>query len=617
MLDEAPPLVLARRWPPRSWPSCAPGERARSQGELSPAEVARFPGVIESLDLRRTLTAERGTELVGLLDRALDSWTGMRRAEGEHLRADLERSLREISAGTERLADLAQTAKEAARPGWRRSAGAGRRAGARRGPLVPGGGAAGGARRRQRGAGAAAQPSRPGRGDAGAGGAVRQAARFPGQELLREPTPSAQGRQRGHGPGGGGPQGGDRAFASRYRTLSDRVPSLIVVSAPVRGREEHHPGTRPGRPARPALLGLAHDSQPRPQERDGVHYHFVTRPASRRWSRRTASWSGQRFTAAYGTGRREYLSAVEEGYDLVLDIDVQGARQVRARQPGGGERLHHAAVVFRSSSGACATAEWMTLLSSERRLAAARAEIAAHVEYDYLVVNEKVEQSVADLTAINRAARLGRWSWFRALAGCSSHSRRGDACVAPARREQKGLEEKQRVELFLLLSYAARPPPDPRTTFRALILTILRSPASAMTARLSASLPVLLFSSRGATHASPYESDWSTRRARGPPDQRRSRAGLYDGGQVRHALFHLLVDHQVVVLHVSGDLRRARPACARGQKRHPSAVAQARSSSRKRRRHDEDAHAAGCRARTARALHVDVQDQVVPFFHGA
>jgi len=139
---------------------------------------------------------------------------------------------------------------------------------------------------------------------------------------------------------------------------------------------------------------------PRPGERDGVDYRFVARDAfaelveSGRMLEH-AEVHGER----YGTPRENLDRARSRGAHLLLDIDVQGARQVRAAVPGAvsvfvvppsGDRI-----VERLRRRGSETSEQL-----ERRLAAARAELAAVTEFDYLVVNDDLPAAVAAIRAV-------------------------------------------------------------------------------------------------------------------------------------------------------------------------------------------------------------------------
>ena len=115
----------------------------------------------------------------------------------------------------------------------------------------------------------------------------------------------------------------------------------------------------------------------------------------------------QVFTRRYGTGWRAVQRQLDEGLDVLLDIDVQGGLQIR-------EKLPNAVLIFllppsmeelrrRLVNRAEDTAD-----AIELRLAKARIEIAQSQAYDYLVVNDDFDQAELDLRAIIRAHHIGR-----------------------------------------------------------------------------------------------------------------------------------------------------------------------------------------------------------------
>ena len=143
-------------------------------------------------------------------------------------------------------------------------------------------------------------------------------------------------------------------------------------------------------------------------ERDGVDYNFVSRGLFEDMARRgdLLEWADV-FGNLYGTGRLATETLLAGGRDVLLVIDVQGARQVReaARDcvsvfllPPSFQDLE-ARLRGRSQDGEAAI---------ERRLRTARDEIAAVIEYDYVTVNDDLERCVSDLAAIVRAERLRR-----------------------------------------------------------------------------------------------------------------------------------------------------------------------------------------------------------------
>jgi guanylate kinase len=109
----------------------------------------------------------------------------------------------------------------------------------------------------------------------------------------------------------------------------------------------------------------------------------------------------------YGTSRAELLQAESEGVDLVLDLDVQGARQVR-------DRLEDAVSVFilppsrQELEGRLRGRGKDDEAAIARRLLAAREEISLYYTYDYVLVNDDLEATVLDLKSVIRAARRRR-----------------------------------------------------------------------------------------------------------------------------------------------------------------------------------------------------------------
>ncbi len=184
---------------------------------------------------------------------------------------------------------------------------------------------------------------------------------------------------------------------------------LFVVSAPsgtgkttvVERLVVSRPGLRRSR---------SYTSRPaRPGERDGVDYNFVTRSAFDEMVRRDEllEWADI-FGHYYGTSRGDTEAALAAGVDLVLVIDVQGARQVRQRAPDAvgifvlPPSFDALALRLRGRNQDAPAA-------IERRLATARDEVTAVDEYDYVVVNDDVDRCVGEVGAIVAAERARRW----------------------------------------------------------------------------------------------------------------------------------------------------------------------------------------------------------------
>jgi guanylate kinase len=143
---------------------------------------------------------------------------------------------------------------------------------------------------------------------------------------------------------------------------------------------------------------------PRPGEQDGVHYLFVS---DEEFDRMVADdelleWAVVHQVARYGTPREPVERALAEGRLALLEIDLQGARQVRERMP-------EARFVF------LAPPSWEELVrrlvgrgtedetERERRLDTARAELAAEAEFDATVVNHTIPAAAEELVELMRS----------------------------------------------------------------------------------------------------------------------------------------------------------------------------------------------------------------------
>jgi len=156
---------------------------------------------------------------------------------------------------------------------------------------------------------------------------------------------------------------------------------------------------------------------PRPGEVEGVHYHFVDSAAFLRLVAAGAFLEhAQVFGNWYGTAEATLRSGLAEGQDLVLEIDWQGARQVRGCFP-------EAVGIFVLPPSVAALDVRLRGRGQDgepviaARMAQAREEIGHYRDYDYLVVNDAFDVALDDLAAIVRAQRLRRAAQGPRLAG--------------------------------------------------------------------------------------------------------------------------------------------------------------------------------------------------------
>ena len=144
--------------------------------------------------------------------------------------------------------------------------------------------------------------------------------------------------------------------------------------------------------------------KPRPREIDGKHYHFVDDAQFERMREagEFLEWAVVHGRAKYGTPRRPVDEALAAGRPALLEIDLQGARQVR-------EQIPEALFVF------LAPPSWEELVrrlvgrgtesEQERqvRLTTARQELAAQTEFDVTIVNDNVQRASEELVSLIRA----------------------------------------------------------------------------------------------------------------------------------------------------------------------------------------------------------------------
>jgi len=189
--------------------------------------------------------------------------------------------------------------------------------------------------------------------------------------------------------------------------LPQRRGIIFIVSAPSGAGK-----TTISRAARQAIAGLEMSislttRQPREGEVEGVDYQFVGEDEFNRRiaCRELAEWA-RNFEAYYGTPRAPLDAAVDSGHDILLDIDVQGARQIRELYPDDTATIFVLPPSFAELEERLRRRGTESEDSIQRRLKRARDEAAACPEYDYLVINAHVEESLARLDAIVRAERM-------------------------------------------------------------------------------------------------------------------------------------------------------------------------------------------------------------------
>ena len=160
---------------------------------------------------------------------------------------------------------------------------------------------------------------------------------------------------------------------------------------------------------------------PRPGERHHEHYHFVSAADFERMVAAGDFFEHARVHGDWkGTARQSVEPQLASGRDVLLEIDWQGAAQVRAQVPD-------AVSVFILPPSREALEQRMRARGQDsdeviaRRLAAAREEMSHYADFDYVIVNEVFETAVAEMCAIFTASRLRRGEQQRRHAALIEH----------------------------------------------------------------------------------------------------------------------------------------------------------------------------------------------------
>jgi len=184
------------------------------------------------------------------------------------------------------------------------------------------------------------------------------------------------------------------------------MSQVFIISAPsgsgkstlVRSLLEHEPGL---------IFSVSYTTRaPRGQEQEGREYHFVSREEFERMiaAGQFIEWA-RVFDHYYGTHRRYVDQGAAEGRDVLLDIDVQGARQLKEKIPG-------AVSIFILAPSREELEKRLRARGDtgddviRRRLAEAAREIRNFEQYDYVLVNDDLQAAAERLLWIVRTSRL-------------------------------------------------------------------------------------------------------------------------------------------------------------------------------------------------------------------
>lgn len=160
---------------------------------------------------------------------------------------------------------------------------------------------------------------------------------------------------------------------------------------------------------RPMQVSVSHTTRdPRPGETNGQHYHFVSKEVFQQAiAENTFYEHAEVFGNYYGTSEIAIDQQLEQGIDVFLDIDWQGAQQVRMKKPD-------VTTIFISPPSKQELENRLRGRGQDSeeviqsRMAQAQAECSHYQEFDYIIINDDFEQAQIDLTTIVNNQRLKR-----------------------------------------------------------------------------------------------------------------------------------------------------------------------------------------------------------------
>lgn len=139
---------------------------------------------------------------------------------------------------------------------------------------------------------------------------------------------------------------------------------------------------------------------PREGEIDGVHYHFIEPEEFMQWINDDAFLEYAQYVGNfYGTPKKFVDAAMDEGKDVILDIEVQGAMQVYAKRPDT-VRIFIAPPTWEELERRLTKRGTDSPEKIQQRLLRAKVEMKTAADYDYFVINDTVQTAVAELKAI-------------------------------------------------------------------------------------------------------------------------------------------------------------------------------------------------------------------------
>ena len=140
--------------------------------------------------------------------------------------------------------------------------------------------------------------------------------------------------------------------------------------------------------------------EPRPGEVDGKHYHFLSHEQFQQWVEEDAFLEHAEFVGnCYGTPKMYIDKAMDQGRDVILDIEIQGAEQVHQKRPDA-VRIYIAPPSWEELERRLIGRGTENIEKVRSRLARGKEEFLVARDFDYFVINDTVDRAVEEISAI-------------------------------------------------------------------------------------------------------------------------------------------------------------------------------------------------------------------------
>ena len=145
----------------------------------------------------------------------------------------------------------------------------------------------------------------------------------------------------------------------------------------------------------------------RPGEKDGVHYHFIDKEKFEELKNNDQLFEyAHVFDNYYGSPKIEIEKMLQEGYDVLFDIDWQGAKQIKEKSKNNAVFIYIAPPSYEELYTRLINRKQDDEQTIKSRMEKAKSELSHYKEFDYIIVNDNLDQAIKEVKIIIKAQRL-------------------------------------------------------------------------------------------------------------------------------------------------------------------------------------------------------------------